>query len=290
MNPIRSHERGALGSSLVYPVISRRAGGLSLGINLFPGKKVCNFDCPYCEVPAWKMGISSGSELADPDELERELNAFLTSEYPRRWADWPIKDLCFSGDGEPSLSPILIPALEACARVREKHPGLAGAASIRIITNATGFLKPEIRADLARFAMKRGLSVWAKLDSGSQEGFSAMSRSGFDLELILEGIAAYGRLSPLTIQTMVCSLKGREPGADEVDIYARRLEKLWSAGALIEAVHVYTLARPPLEPWVEALPRDRLQAFIDLVGAVVRGRFPVLGFEADGIEALEARW
>ncbi len=35
---------------LVYPVVSRRSGGLSLGVNLFPEAKLCSFDCPYCEV------------------------------------------------------------------------------------------------------------------------------------------------------------------------------------------------------------------------------------------------
>ena len=41
--------RDWLGNRFVYAVISARARGLSLGVNVNPDKK-CNFDCSYCEV------------------------------------------------------------------------------------------------------------------------------------------------------------------------------------------------------------------------------------------------
>ena len=44
------HRRVREAGGLVYPVLSRRSGGLSLGVNLFPDAKRCSFDCPYCEV------------------------------------------------------------------------------------------------------------------------------------------------------------------------------------------------------------------------------------------------
>jgi hypothetical protein len=54
----------------VYPVISRRAGGLSIGVNLNPDK-VCNFDCPYCQVDRTTPGGPTRVEVADlVDELE----------------------------------------------------------------------------------------------------------------------------------------------------------------------------------------------------------------------------
>ena len=46
---VRDHTRVYRDFTYVYPVISRRSGGLSIGINLNPDK-VCNFDCVYCEV------------------------------------------------------------------------------------------------------------------------------------------------------------------------------------------------------------------------------------------------
>ena len=43
------HERRFEANRFVYPVLSRRSKGLSLGVNLNPDK-VCNFDCIYCQV------------------------------------------------------------------------------------------------------------------------------------------------------------------------------------------------------------------------------------------------
>src|SRR3989304_8265445 len=43
------HTRGWRGNAYIYPVISRRSGGLSIGINLNPDA-ACNFDCIYCQV------------------------------------------------------------------------------------------------------------------------------------------------------------------------------------------------------------------------------------------------
>src|SRR5437764_10106623 len=46
---VMRHERTFEGNRFVYPVLSRRSGGLSVGVNLNPDK-VCNFDCIYCQV------------------------------------------------------------------------------------------------------------------------------------------------------------------------------------------------------------------------------------------------
>ena len=46
---LQDHPRTHAGNRYVYPVISRRAGGLSIGINL-SADKLCNFHCIYCQV------------------------------------------------------------------------------------------------------------------------------------------------------------------------------------------------------------------------------------------------
>ena len=51
-----SHPRSFASNRYVYPVLSRRAGGISIGINLNRDKS-CNFNCAYCQVvrtvPGW---------------------------------------------------------------------------------------------------------------------------------------------------------------------------------------------------------------------------------------------
>jgi wyosine [tRNA(Phe)-imidazoG37] synthetase (radical SAM superfamily) len=261
---VGEHRRGRETGRLVYPVLSRRSGGLSLGINLFPDAKLCSFDCPYCEVFPVKGGIE-GFSLAG---LEAELEEFLDSDYPRVWAPEPIKDVCFSGNGEPSLSPFLGEAMALCARVRRSRPEILGSSSLVIITNSTGFFDPDIAGLLEVASREEGLVVWAKLDAGNEELYRLMSGTGGGLERTAEGILAFARRSPVVIQTMLCEVAGRVPSDDAVGDYARLLARLLREGAAISEVHLYTFARPTPGGACAALPDARLQ---DCAAMVRRG-------------------
>ena len=67
----RDHRRELDDNRYVYAVVSRRSRGLSIGLNLTPDK-VCNFDCPYCQVDR-----TPGGHAVDPDRLESELAHLL---------------------------------------------------------------------------------------------------------------------------------------------------------------------------------------------------------------------
>ncbi len=275
------HDRGADQSALVYAVVSRRSGGLSLGINLFPNAKVCSFDCPYCEVQPFK-GKASFSTAA----LETELDAFFTKEYPARWEPLPVRDICFSGNGEPTLSPHLLEALDICAAARRRHAGIAGMAPIVLITNATGFLNGEISRRLAEFADREPLKIWSKLDAGSQKHFTAVSRSSFSVDEISKAMAAFARKTPITIQTMLCEIHDQVPNVDEAMSFASRVNAMLAAGARIEAIQVYTLARTPSEPWVAPLSDEVIAKFINIIKGSLHKRIPVAGYGERGTDPL----
>jgi wyosine [tRNA(Phe)-imidazoG37] synthetase (radical SAM superfamily) len=76
----QTHERDAAQLTYVYPVVSRRAGGVSVGINLNPNN-ACNWRCAYCQVEGLTLG--SGPAL-DLDLLEKELREFLDELDPDR--------------------------------------------------------------------------------------------------------------------------------------------------------------------------------------------------------------
>jgi len=209
-------------SRRVYPVVSRRSGGLSLGINLFPDAKVCGFDCPYCEVFA-HSGAEAGFSLAS---LEDELEDFLEREYPESWAPEVLRDLCISGNGEPTASPRLGEVLELCARFRRSYPDILAQASIVVITNSTGFLEHRASAILERFSRDEDLVVWAKLDAGNERWFRLMSGSGLALERVAGGILSFARRSPIVIQTMLCEVDGQGPSNGDFADYAALLETL----------------------------------------------------------------
>ncbi|MCL2514196.1 MAG: hypothetical protein FWF08_09850, partial [Oscillospiraceae bacterium] len=123
----REREKGVL----VYPVYSRRAGGLSVGINLFPDRKQCSFDCPYCEVFPF-----STDAVFSIKQMEEDLRSVLTAVTER---NIPVKDICFSGNGESSLSAFFPQALEKAGRIRTEITRDAG---LVLITNGTGLSQP----------------------------------------------------------------------------------------------------------------------------------------------------
>lgn len=281
-----NHDRGETRDALVYPVFSRRSRGLSVGINLFPDRKLCNFDCPYCEVlPPDSMSLQEHrARPFDLARLEADLETFFTRDYPAVWAPEPVRDLCISGNGEPTLSPQLEAALELCAGMRNRHAP-ARNSDIVIITNATGFLDESCSAMLHGFASREKLTLWVKLDSGHQEGFSAFSRSAFDLEQILDGIARFASNTPVVIQTMVCAFDGILPQESDAAACARRLDWLLDHGARIDAIHLYTLARKPTADFVSALDDASLLAYADRVKTFLRHSkaLPVTCFGSRGV-------
>ena len=292
---IADHRRDRESGRLVYPVISRRSGGLSLGVNLFPDAKRCSFDCPYCEVflpsatasSAAKGGVPAPRPF-DPGELEAELDAFLDRQYEAGWAPEPVRDICLSGNGEPSLSPHLEAALDAIWRAKAGRPGLLGATELVIITNSTGFLAPCAAAVLERAVAEKGLAVWAKLDGATSEAFRRMSRSSFELEEIVSGIASFASRSPVVLQTMLCAVGGAEPTEAEAAAYARLVARLLSGGARIRAIQLYTQARPSPEGLTAPLSDERLAGLARLVLRSLRelagpeGLPPLRAFGASG--------
>jgi hypothetical protein len=226
---------------LVYPVISRRSGGLSVGVNLFPDGKVCGFDCPYCEV----FGARAAGPGAVPiARLEAELSDFFDRAWKADWAPRPVRDICLSGDGEPTLSPSFEAAVAACDRARRARPGLLGAARLVLITNSTGFLDPAVSSALERAVDEAGLEIWAKLDAGSEELFRVMSGASIPLSRVAEGILDFARRRPIEIQSMLCEVRGRAPSAGDARDLGGLLASLVARGARFTGVQAYTFARP----------------------------------------------
>ncbi len=261
------HRRGAEGRGLVYPVFSRRSGGLSLGVNLFPQSKVCDFDCPYCEVLP-----TEGGPPFSLDDLRRELADFLDRSYPLSFAAEPIRDICISGNGEPSLYPRLGEAIALCAEVRRSRPGLLGHASLVLITNSSGFQVAGTSKLLHEAVAEMGLVVWAKLDGAGPQSFRRMSRSRLPFEDFVDGISRFASLSPIVLQTMLCVIDGTVPDEAEALALAGLVSKLIQGGARIAGWQLYTQARPSAGP-SSPLPDSRIAE----LARAMRGRLASTG-------------
>src|SRR5215831_10290948 len=76
---------GFLGNRFVYAVISQRAHGLSIGINMNPDRH-CNFDCAYCEID---RTLPARDSKVDQDVLAVELETLLTLTFQHRLRELP---------------------------------------------------------------------------------------------------------------------------------------------------------------------------------------------------------
>jgi histidinol dehydrogenase len=248
VTPVENH-RGREKGLIVYPVHSRRSGGLSIGINLFPDKKDCPFDCPYCEVFPFAANATFSLEQMEEDLCEAIIAAGEQNV--------PVKDICFSGNGEPSLSLDFPDALELAAKIRDK---LAPSAKIVFITNGTGLLTPEvfkILKDAATGAIK--LDIWLKLDAGTPEWYGKMNRCDIPHADIVSVIKKFTSVAPVTIQTMLCAVENNAPSAEEAQAWQKLLLELAEPDN-IRKVQIYGKARPaPEDPLSGALPVSYLE-------------------------------
>jgi wyosine [tRNA(Phe)-imidazoG37] synthetase (radical SAM superfamily) len=267
------HDRCWKDNRYVYPVVSRRSDGLSIGLNLMPGK-ACNFDCAYCQV---NREIPSTVPDVDLARLEKELDSILyTAEQGSLYNEAPfnvlksqergIRDIAFSGDGEPTLYSRFQDAVQIAARMRHKHN--LNAAQLVLITNASCLDRPSVRSALEILDDNNG-EIWAKLDAGTEKYFQRVNRSRISLEQILENILGASRLRPLVIQSLWFRIQGCKPPVKEIEAYCRRLNALLAAGGHLKAIQIYTIARDPAEADVSPLANDELAQIAAMVSSTV---------------------
>ncbi len=268
----RDHRRELHDNLYVYAVVSRRARGLSIGINLNPDK-VCNFDCPYCQVDRTVPGRTATVDL---ERLEAELDDLLA-----RVADgtlWTlppfdtaaehlrvVRDVAFAGDGEPTSSRAFPDAVSVVGRMRDKY-GLKNL-QISLLTNATLLSRPRVALGLERLAALGGV-VWAKLDAGTDAWFHRVDGTKLPLQSVVRQITGAAQQNPLVLQCLFPTLDGTGPSDDEVAAWSNRIAEILAAGGQIREVQVTTIARTPADPTVGALPVHRLEQIADYARAL----------------------
>lgn len=268
---VTSHPTDVAGLTYVYPVVSRRAGGVSIGVNLNPNH-ACNWRCVYCQVPDLTLGAGPPIDL---DLLERELSLVLElaarPETLERWAppeQRRLVDVAFSGDGEPTTSPDFDGAIACVGRVLERA-GLLGVLKVIVISNGSMGHKRSVLAALERLATMNG-EVWVKLDSATSEGALRLNGSHESAAHHLEGVALMAATCPTWVQTCVVRLRGELPSADETSRYLDALSRLARRERPPRGVLLYTLARPSMQPEAEVLeaaPREHLEALAEQLRA-----------------------
>jgi wyosine [tRNA(Phe)-imidazoG37] synthetase (radical SAM superfamily) len=277
------HERSFETNRFVYPVLSRRAGGLSIGVNLNPDK-VCNFDCIYCQVNRTQQSETRFVETGDLlRELEETLRLAASGAIydTSKFRDTPahlrrLKDIAFSGDGEPTTYKNFDAIIEACA-VLKRRLGLDDV-RMTLITNASMFHRPHVQRGLAILDANQG-EIWAKLEAGTEAYFRLVDRTPIPFRRILKNIAEAAKVRPIVIQALFMRVAGEPPSPEELDAFCDRLNEIGAAGGQIKLVQIYTVARQPAESYVTPLTG----AEVDAIAALVRNQTGLPAAEYYGV-------
>ncbi|HEU5071566.1 MAG TPA: radical SAM protein [Verrucomicrobiae bacterium] len=264
--------RDFLDNRFVYVVLSPRARGLSVGVNLNPDR-YCDFDCVYCEVNRTQPPRDT---RLDTDvmavELQRTLEFVASNQLRERpaYRNLPVellelRHVALSGDGEPTLSPQFATAVREVVHIRAlgKFPFF----KLVLITNGSGLDRPEVQQGLK--LLTRQDEIWIKLDGGTQAYINRVNRPrSVTLEQTLANIVLVGQQRPVVIQSLFPAINGEEPPAEEIEQFALRLRELKEKGAQISLVQIYSASRPIQNVGCSHLPLKSLSRIAQTVRLV----------------------
>jgi wyosine [tRNA(Phe)-imidazoG37] synthetase (radical SAM superfamily) len=289
------HARTWQDNRYVYPVVSRRSHGISIGVNLNTDK-LCNFDCIYCSVDRTgekhetqntkhetRDGVDLGvlrAELEGMLAVVRSGEIFTFDPFDKIPATLRrVNDVAFSGDGEPTSCRNFGEACRLAAEILEgndaatrRHGDAANDERIKIvvITNATLFHQPQVRQALAFLDQHNG-EIWAKLDAGSPEYYQLIDRTAVPFARVLENVKWCCQSRPTVIQTLMMRVHGEAPPVPEVDAYVGRLKEIVNAAGRIKLVQLYTVARRTTEAYATPLTAEELDGIAQRLRAEIPG-------------------
>ena len=260
------HDRGSADLTYVYPVISRRSGGLSIGINLNPNN-ACNWRCIYCQVPDLIRGSSPKIEL---QQLKDELNGFLNDVIHGNFYDQydvvedlrTIKDIAISGNGESTSAADFDQVIELIAQSIRQFD-LHDKIKLVLITNGSLAHKKVVQSGLSTISKNNG-EVWFKLDSATDTGLKTINNAGLSVDKVKENLKTMSALCPTWLQTCVFKLDGQSLSDNERGNYLQFLSWLKEEGIKIKGVLLYGLARPSMQveaPRLSAVSAEWMEEF-----------------------------
>jgi len=230
---------------LTYGPIDSRRLGRSLGINILPfDRKVCTFDCCYCQYGRTMDRGDSFEGFPTVDEVVRAVEAAL-------WQNQTLDAITFSGNGEPTIHPEF-PAI--VRKVRFLRDKLASAVPLVLLSNSSVSLNERVRQAISLLDMRI-----MKLDVGGQETLDDVNRPrrGITFDDIVSGLSG---TPDVVIQALF--VKG------SVDNRTDTLLKEW-IDALTRVnpleVQVYSLDRPVPDKGLEPVGMKELEDIAELV-------------------------
>ncbi|QWU79794.1 radical SAM protein [Campylobacter novaezeelandiae] len=220
--------------NIIFGPINSRRFGFSLGIDLSPALKQCNFDCVYCELKQAKA-IAKMDYIVGVKDIIEQLQFFLTKKIP-------FDVLTLTANGEPSLYPNL---KELITVLR----GLKLDKKILILSNGTAVLNEKQFNALLDLDM-----VKLSLDSVIKESFLRINKplKEIDLHLMIEKMITFSKIFKGELIIEILVVKGINDNEKEFKALNEVLQKINPT-----RVDISTIDRPPSYP-VKGVSEEKL--------------------------------
>ena len=173
-----------------------------------------------------------------------------------------LRDIAFSGDGEPTTYRNFDEVIQACATLKQKHQ-LDDVAMV-LISNASMFHREHVQRGLQILDQNQG-QVWAKLDAGTDAYYQLVERTTIPFQQILDNITQVSLTRPVVIQALFMRIQGEPPAAAEQQAFCDRLNEIVDQGGQLELIQLYTVARPPAESFVTPLSDQEIDLFVERI-------------------------
>lgn len=209
-------------NNIIFGPIHSRRFGKSLGVDLSPGKKQCNFDCLYCELDPAKT-MAEQDEILSVEEIIAAIKKGL-----REHKD--IDFLTITANGEPTLYPHLSELIDEINKIKGRTKTL-------ILSNASTIDDPKVQEALLKLD-----EVKLSLDCATQKCLKKLDRShaGIDVEKIKEGMLSFKKQykGPLVIEILIVkTLNDRTEEIAKLNAFLMKLQPT--------RIDIGTIDRPP---------------------------------------------
>jgi len=221
--------------NIIFGPVNSRRFGKSLGIDLSPSKKQCNFDCLYCELEPAKT-MDGYEDVVSVAEVMKALNATLSEHQD-------IDALTVTANGEPTLYPHLSELMDEINKVK-------GSIKTLILSNAAKISEPVTQKALLKFD-----TVKLSLDCATGRCLKRLDRShkGISVESIKEGMLAFKSQFSKALIIEILMVKGINDSKEEIEALNEYLLTLKPT-----RIDIGTIDRPPAYK-IEALSYEELR-------------------------------
>lgn len=271
---VTNHNRDIFKTRYVYPVVSRRAGGLSLGINLNTNN-ACNWQCIYCEVPNLTRGKPDPIDLnLLRVELQDWLKNLVEGGFIEKHTDpgTRFKDIALSGNGEPTACK----EFKSVLRVIEEEFTACKCPTdikIRLITNGSYLSEKEVQDAWQEMPLEK--EIWFKIDSANTLTIQQLNQVNLTQNQIRKNLESALSVSSTVIQTCLTKINGQLPQESEICEYVRLLKPYEKK---IKSIHLYSLARPTEQKTLYSLERLSDKEMIHIADKMDKLSIPIFTF------------